>query len=137
MIGWESQYQSIPFVDKGRTFAGCDCWGLVRLILFREKNIETPSYDTISADDLIAVEKQQRVPGWTHVPTNAWNAARVSQPFDVALLRFPEGFHLGIVSSARKLLHTCAGTGVVHLGFSHFSIAPRFVSLHRRVELVA
>ena len=35
MRDW-SRYIGIPFVDLGRDFAGCDCYGLVRLALEQE-----------------------------------------------------------------------------------------------------
>lgn len=33
---WAAQYIGIPFLDCGRSFAGLDCWGLVKMVLARE-----------------------------------------------------------------------------------------------------
>jgi len=49
---WARDYIGIPFVDKGRDHAGCDCWGLMRLILVEQFEVVIPSFvnDYVSAD---------------------------------------------------------------------------------------
>ena len=42
MYEWCSKYVGIPFVSGGRDKSGCDCYGLVRLILHNEYNTELP-----------------------------------------------------------------------------------------------
>ncbi len=42
MYEWCSKYVGIPFVSGGRDQSGCDCYGLVRLILCNEYNTELP-----------------------------------------------------------------------------------------------
>lgn len=37
-----SRFIGIPFVSKGRTFRGCDCYGLVKLYYKEVLNIELP-----------------------------------------------------------------------------------------------
>jgi cell wall-associated NlpC family hydrolase len=37
-----SRFIGIPFVSKGRTFSGCDCYGLVKLYYKEVLNIEIP-----------------------------------------------------------------------------------------------
>ncbi len=37
-------YIEIPFVNKGRTMEGCDCWGLVRLVYENEFKIPLLSF---------------------------------------------------------------------------------------------
>lgn len=41
---WTAQYLTIPFLEKGRTRAGVDCYGLVRLIYAEQRHIALPSY---------------------------------------------------------------------------------------------
>ena len=41
---WVSEYVGIPFADHGRDRSGCDCWGLVRLVLGNHYGVEVPSY---------------------------------------------------------------------------------------------
>lgn len=38
-----TKFLGIPFVNKGRSLEGCDCWGLVQMI-FREHGVEVPEY---------------------------------------------------------------------------------------------
>lgn len=43
MHDW-SNYVGIPFIDFGRDFSGCDCYGLVRLALEQEFGKVLPSF---------------------------------------------------------------------------------------------
>lgn len=43
------KYLSIPYRAGGRDWSGCDCYGLVRLILKEEKGIELPLFETVSS----------------------------------------------------------------------------------------
>ena len=42
MYGWAKKYVGIPFVTSGRDMSGCDCYGLVRLILTNEYSFDLP-----------------------------------------------------------------------------------------------
>jgi lipoprotein Spr len=41
---WAREYIGIPFLDKGRTRDGCDCWGLNRLIWGERFFLWVPSF---------------------------------------------------------------------------------------------
>ena len=43
---WAGAYVGIPYVDHGRDRAGCDCWGLVRLIIAERTRFVLPSFAT-------------------------------------------------------------------------------------------
>ncbi len=41
---WARAYIGIPFLDKGRSREGCDCWGLARLIWAEQFSLFIPSF---------------------------------------------------------------------------------------------
>lgn len=41
---WCADYIGVPFLERGRDRAGCDCWGLVRLVLAERFGVAVPSY---------------------------------------------------------------------------------------------
>lgn len=43
-VGWTDQYIGIPYLDLGRDRAGCDCWGLHRLVVFEQTGLLLPEY---------------------------------------------------------------------------------------------
>ena len=46
MYTWTQKYVGIPFKSGGRDFSGCDCYGLIRLILLTEYNTQLPLLNT-------------------------------------------------------------------------------------------
>lgn len=42
--GWMDKYVGLPWKIGGRDFPALDCWGLVRLVLARERGILLPSW---------------------------------------------------------------------------------------------
>lgn len=98
------RYVGIPFVAKGRTLEGCDCWGLVRLVLERECGVVLPSYcdqylgqeDRVALAELIAGE----LGPWCEI------AAGSETTFDGVLMHehgLPR--HIGIVVDPGRVLH--------------------------------
>lgn len=45
-----SKYIMIPYENKGRTFEGCDCWGLVRLVYENEFGMSLPFFSEYYSD---------------------------------------------------------------------------------------
>ncbi len=54
---WAAGYIGIPFRERGRDRAGCDCWGLVRLVLGERFGVAVPSY----AGDYESVKDYRRL----------------------------------------------------------------------------
>jgi len=129
---WAERYVGLPFKDFGRGFSGVDCWGLVRLVLKNECNVEVPSYGEISARDLVRVTStiasESNCDPWRPVDHGEL------QPFDVALMR-GKPLHVGIMASATQVLHVEERICAVLLPLTHASISRRIVGFRRHREL--
>lgn len=44
-MSWTNDYIGIPWLDGGRTQEGCDCYGLVRLVLGKEFGLNLDAHD--------------------------------------------------------------------------------------------
>lgn len=99
---WHNKYSSIPYVEKGRTAAGADCWGLARLIYEQEYNIQLPSFsDNYESPDVerIAELLAQYREGWIQ------NTTPVAG--DIVLFRIlGHVSHIGVMISDTHFIHT-------------------------------
>jgi len=134
MTKWAEKYIGLPFVDHGRDFKGVDCWGLVRLVLIEEKQIEVPTYGDTSALDLDAVSRLMKRDAflypWVDVLPNA------IQPFDVAVMfRRTAPIHVGIMVTEKQILHIEEKTDSVIVPITHATITFRYPRFFRHREL--
>lgn len=107
-----AQYIGLPFLDKGRTIQGVDCWGLVRLILWEQFCIEVPSYseDYITSTDKAEVSAliNQESLGMEPVEQGA------ARPGDILVLRLGgRPWHCALVIDPPWFLHADPHAGVV------------------------
>lgn len=102
-------FVGIPYADRGRSFAGCDCYGLVWLVMRELCAVDLPAFreDYVTASDgaylarLIAGE----VSAWDAVPLGE------ERTFDGVLMRSGRLLsHIGIVVEPGKLLHVYEGS---------------------------
>lgn len=106
MTDW-SQYVGIPFVDGGRDRDGCDCYGLVRLILRAEYGIDLPAY----ADGAVCAHERAEVAALFDLDrqTGPWVPVTRAQAGDVVLLRVDgHPAHLGLAVDHCRMIHTRA-----------------------------
>lgn len=107
-----SKYLAIPFVDGGRDFSGCDCWGLVCLVYRLEFKIELPDYfisalDSMSADSAVQMAKS----------SGRWIPLKEPQAPCVAVMRADPSnplreCHIGAYVGDLGILHTLEKSGV-------------------------
>lgn len=132
---WVEHYLAIPFVDRGRTERGCDCFGLVRLVLARQGGIIMPDYGFVPMRDRgainAAIDGEKANAGlWRAVPLSQ------AQPLDVVpmtdVVTRQDGSsdvaecHVGIMVSTTRVLHTEIASGPVCVDVAHRSVAYRF-----------
>jgi cell wall-associated NlpC family hydrolase len=100
------RFVGIPYLDKGRGIAGCDCWGLVCMAFRELRGIELPSYAEryVTASDRLAMARL--IAG----ELDNWQEVGDEQTFDAVLIRegnFPR--HIGLVTSPGMVLHVEPG----------------------------
>jgi len=102
---WASTYVGIPYRFAGRDRAGCDCWGLVRLVLAERFGVvlESYAYDSGSATALAGAVLEA-------LPLAPVDRVEVPRVGDLAVLRMcGQPCHIGIVVGGpgeKNLLHT-------------------------------
>lgn len=132
MAAWWSDYVGIPFVDHGRNRSGCDCWGLVRLVLAERFGINLPSladgYDSTEQRTILQhlIEGKAPVLGFAQVDLDQ------AQPGDVLVIRqLGAACHVGIMVTPSLLLHTEEGKGAVIEDIRRRHLAPRIAHAWR------
>ena len=133
-MNWTDRYVGIRFASQGRTLAGCDCWGLVRLIYQTELGITLPEYGEISATDLVEVSKNISS-GYVSEP---WTAVDTATEFDVAVMRFHGSRnvgHVGVMVDSEHVVHTEKGIDASVVPMNHMTIRHRLVCFRRHKEV--
>jgi cell wall-associated NlpC family hydrolase len=109
---WAAGYVGLPFLEHGRSRAGVDCWGLVRLVYAERLGVALPSYlaghDGVGRADAEAIARLVRgglaIDGWRAVP------AGEERELDGILLRtFGHPMHMGVVLAPGRMLHVDRG----------------------------
>lgn len=108
---WLTEYLSIPFLSGGRDKNGCDCYGLVRLILMEQYGIILPEFNlypnALNHNNIENIIERER-------PLLTGELQENPAPGLVVLFK-TKGFkaHLGFMLTNKDVIHTTAGTGVV------------------------
>lgn len=134
---WTGKYIGIPYSDDGRSFAGLFCWGLVDLVYREELGIVLPRYG-VAAGTLIACSRVLAgglLPPWRE-------AIAPYRCFDIVTMRGrarpsspAREYHVGVMLSARKLMHAEEDIGVHKLDLDCFAVRHRVVRVVRHEAL--
>src|SRR5436190_10661954 len=80
---WADGYMRSPFRHRGRDREGCDCFGLVRLVLAEQAGIILPLNDLIDPQDGLAVSEAVEEEAATWLLVHAGH----EREFDIIVLR--------------------------------------------------
>jgi cell wall-associated NlpC family hydrolase len=130
MYEWVKKYIGIPFLSNGRTLEGCDCYGLVRLVLFNEYKINLPELSDNYNNALNIKEISQMFT--EHRPVLA--SEKLYEPREQAVVVITEhgvASHIGIVAGNGYILHTGAKTGSVCQRAEHPGLRDRIEGYYR------
>jgi len=112
MYEWVKKYIGIPFASNGRSIDGCDCYGLVRLVLRNEYGVDLPELSDNYADALNVSETERLFS--ENLPVLA--GEKIDTPEEKAVVVITEhgiSAHIGIVAGGGYILHTGVKTGSV------------------------
>lgn len=109
---WAADYIGIPFLERGRTRAGLDCWGLVWDVYRTHFGIELPSYvDAYQTTKDLATIRLLILEGaaaWTPMPMDD------AEVGDVCVLRVDGSpWHVGLMLNNDWFIHVDLALGVV------------------------
>jgi len=124
MYKWVYKYIGIPFVSNGRTMEGCDCYGLIRLVLKNEYNIDIPELSNDYNNALNIKETAKLFEEKRPVILSE----KLIKPREKALVIITErgvAAHIGIVAGSGFILHTGIKTGSICQRESHPGIKNR------------
>lgn len=135
---WVEDFQGIPFLRRGRTRAGCDCWGLVRLVLAERAGVQVPSFAEVATNDGKGIndeiQRQTSGGGWCQVRLEQM------QPFDCVLMLgrmringavHPAETHIGIMVAPGRLMHIEKGIDAVVVELTNPTVRDRVTRAFR------
>jgi cell wall-associated NlpC family hydrolase len=133
---WSDGFLNLPYLETGRTRAGVDCWGIVRIVYGEALGIDLPSFDGRYVDlkEREEIERlfNEALEDWVDVPRGQ------ERQFDV--LRFQVGryrTHVGIVVEPRRdMLHAVHGEPSALAIYRDPPWAPRLIGAQRHREML-
>lgn len=97
---------TVPFVEKGRSFDGWDCWGVICVGLWEVAGVYVPPY-TEGYDTTRGSEGCRQLDALISANMADWAPARLPwRPLDVALFRIAgRPVHVGMMVDPVRVLH--------------------------------
>lgn len=127
---WVNKYVGLPYKSHGRTEAGLDCFGAVRIILNNEYDIELPSYDTEYTDEVEQEVLDELIAGRTD-----WVRVDSPQEGDIVVMRIRKHFfHVGIMVNRSHFLNCRSKVGCVVEELSSRFWQPKIEGFYRHIS---
>lgn len=125
---WFNKYMNVPFLEKGRTMEGADCWGLVCLVYKNELGIDLKSYDDSYKDTLDVMTVNQTI----NNERENWQDTDKPKEFDVIILNMRGlPMHVGIVTGKGKMIHCQRFLNTCHERYDTMRWSNRVVGFSR------
>lgn len=122
-----NSYIGLPYESNGRTRAGVDCWGLVRLFYAEQLHIELPDYS-----ELYSGAWDPELSSVIELHKSGWAETSDAQPGDVCLFNiYGEPAHVGVYLGNRKFLHAREGRDSVVESLDSHQWSRRFGGFYR------
>ena len=131
---WAGHYIGLPFKERGRDAMGLDCWGLVRLVLHEQLNIQVPSYAHYYASST----SEKQIGPLVRRETLRWKqvAVEAAECGDVLILRMRgQPMHAAFVLNNRYMLHIERGINSVMERYDSLRWKNRIVGVFRHQDL--
>lgn len=107
----------VPFRERGRDYAGWDCWGLVRCAYRDVWGIDLPSYAEGYPAPARSVEGREAMRDVVQAATaqgGAWRAVAAPRAGDVVVLRVTgRPIHVGLLLDGERFIHAEDKVGAV------------------------
>lgn len=130
MYDWAKNYVGIPFVSGGRDDTGCDCYGLVRLILTEQYGYELPLLIGGYTNALDVAETRRLFT--RNVPLLCGEKIENPEEKSVALLNFGGRLcHVGLYAGDGYIIHSRHNVGAVCERIDSPSLAGRVEGWYR------
>lgn len=132
-MNWILPFLSIPFKEFGRDRAGCDCWGLVRLVYRDAFGIALPdylgAYSGCRDSDALGALIPEEARAWEAIPRG------LEQPGDVIVLRMNGvPMHTGVVVSPGLMAHVHEGIDTAIEDYRRAVWVRRVIGFYRHKE---
>ncbi len=136
---WTNKYIGIPFREGGRDTSGCDCGGLVLLVLQREFAIQALDFTAYETADFCRHGFNKLADGIESLMREEWAVVDTPQPFDLVRFfygRFP--CHVGLWAGyGNTFLHVEKDGLFTRLTpMTDLSWGPRFMEFRRHKAMI-
>lgn len=127
-------YVGLPWLDRGRTRDGCDCWGLLSIVYAERFGVVLPSY----RDDYLTAADSDAVTSLINGRPAAWReiTAGTEQVGDAVLMSIAgRPHHIGIVVADGLVLHIERGAGSLIESYRSMRLRRRVIGFFRHAQL--
>jgi len=100
---WSRDFIGIPYLSKGSSFMGADCFGLYRLIKAMQDNVHIPEYDYESAEDKESIEVAM-------IARHTWEKLNTPREGCLVIMNIAgQPIHCGYALDEYTMLHSLKG----------------------------